>query len=440
MNKSIRALAHRAYLFVWLGSLLSNIGNWMENVGQGWVVASQTHSAFMVELLSFAQFIPVVFLAIPSGILADNVNRKKLLISAQIAMCGFATLLAVLAHLGRATPWTIITITFLEGAAWAINAPAWQSIVPHLIPRKDLESAIALNSIQYNLARLLGPAIAGIVVHELGFAYAFDINALSFIAVIIALGTAKFDGKPPKVKVSDVGQYQSAWKWVWGHPGAKRIILSMTLFAIFAAPLQGLMPFFASDILHVGARGLGILLACLGAGAVTGAFLIGQLPDYYPRHHLIPLSLVCLGLFESFYSQSNSLILSYSLLFVTGIFWLSTMVSCNTALQLLVPDAIRGRAMSILLLANVGMLPVGHLMGGLVAGSIGPRATMFITSIILTMVGLFTLWKRVPEIDGSLYSSKKIKLNNLFSELILGTSHRADALALAKTSETSTKD
>ena len=152
MNKSIRALANRPYLFVWLGSLLSNIGNWMENVGQGWVVASQTHSPFLVELLSFAQFIPVIFLALPAGIIADRFNRKKILIIAQISMCLFAAGLAVLAHFGMATPERVILITFLEGAAWALNAPAWQSVIPHLVPRQDLESAIALNAIQYNLA------------------------------------------------------------------------------------------------------------------------------------------------------------------------------------------------------------------------------------------------------------------------------------------------
>ena len=148
MNRNFRALKHRAYLFIWLGSLLSNIGNWMENVGQGWVVASQTHSAFQVELLSFAQFASVIFLAIPAGIMADRYDRRKLLIIAQVFMCFFATVLAVLAHLGMATATTVIIITFLEGMAWALNGPAWQSVVPHLIPRKDLESAIALNSVQ----------------------------------------------------------------------------------------------------------------------------------------------------------------------------------------------------------------------------------------------------------------------------------------------------
>ncbi len=435
MIKSIRAFASRAYLFVWIGSLLSNIGNWMENVGQGWVVASQTHSAFYVEILSFAQFIPVIFLALPAGMIADNFNRKKVLIWAQIAMCFFATILAVLSHMGRATPEIVIAITFFEGAAWAINAPAWQSILPHLVHRKDLESAIALNSIQYNMARLLGPAIAGFVVHRWGFAYAFDVNSLSFIAVIMALVFVKFESRPPRHRVNESQEFKGAGKWVWEHAGARRIVLSLGTFAVFVAPLQGLMPFFASDVLHVGAEGLGILLACLGAGAITGAFLLGFLPEFYPRHHLIPLSMTVLGFLIILYSTSTSLVLSYSLLFVIGIFWLWTMVSCNTAMQLLVPDRIRGRAMSILLIANVGMLPFGHLIGGLMAKYVGPRATLSITATLLMTAGIITLWKRVPEIDGFSPEGRKIRLGNFFSEVILATSHRADALALDRSME-----
>jgi MFS family permease len=430
MNRSIRALTSRAYLFVWIGSLLSNIGNWMENVGQGWVIASQTHSPFYVELLSFAEFIPVIFLAFPAGIIADKYNRKKVLILAQLAMCFFATILAILAHFGMATPERIILITFFEGAAWALNAPAWQSIVPHLVPRADLESAIALNSIQYNLARLIGPAIAGFVVYHWGVASAFDINSISFIAVIVALCFAKFEGKPPERPPRNSAEYLNGGKWVWRHRGARRIVISLAIFAFLSAPLTGLMPFVASDVIHVGAKGLGVLLACLGAGAVTGAFLLGQLPERYPRHHLIPISLTVLGFIIILYSLSTQPLFSYGILFVAGIFWLWTLVSCNTAMQLLVPDQIRGRAMSILLVANVGILPLGHLVGGIMAKYIGTRATLSIAAALLMVTGIYSLWKRVPEIDGLVIKRTPVDFRNFFSEVVLANSHRAEALSL----------
>lgn len=436
MNRNFRALKHRAYLFVWIGSLLSNIGTWMENVGQGWVVASQTHSPFQVELLSFAQFIPIIFLAIPAGILADRYNRRKILMNAQIAMCFFAIVLAVVAHLGKATANLVILITFLEGTAYAFNGPAWQSVVPHLVPRKDLESAIALNSIQYNLARLIGPALAGIIVARFGFAYAFDVNAVSFLAVIAAIAFAKIELTAPKMaEDKERRPLSGAFLWVYQNRGARRIIISLTLFAIFGAPLQGLMPFFASDILKIGPSGLGILLACLGAGAVSGAFLLGKFPTYYPRHHLIPLSMFILGILEMIYSQSLNMYLSCFLLYVLGIFWLWCLISCNTAMQLLVPDHMRGRAMSILIVANLGMLPFGHLIGGGLATYVGPRKTLLITSFFMALVGFITLLRRVPEIDGMVKSRRKIPLRYFFSEVVLASSHRAEALSLDRSSE-----
>jgi MFS family permease len=438
MNRNLNALKHKAYLLIWTGSLLSNIGNWMENVGQGWVVASQTHSAFLVELLSFAQFLPVIFLAMPAGILADRYDRRKILIIAQVFMCIFATALAVLAHFGKATPTVVILITFLEGAAWALNGPAWQSILPHLVPRKDLESAIALNSIQYNLARLIGPAIAGLVVAHFGFAYAFDINALSFIGVIFVIAIVKFDPAltlPASVGEKERKTFSEAFHWVWQSRGAKRIIISIGTFAILAAPIQGLMPFIASDVLKVGPRALGILLACLGSGAVTGAVLLGKLPSYYPRHHLIPLSIFALGILEFIYSQAPTALLSGITLFVLGIFFLSVMVSCNTAMQLLVPDKLRGRVMSILLVAHVGMLPVGHIIGGTLASVFGPQRTLVILSIVMIFFGFATLLRRVPEIDGLPNHKRRTHFKNFFSEVILASSHRADALALDRSAE-----
>ena len=382
--------------------MLSNIGNWMENVGQSWVVASQTHSAFHVELLSFAQFLPVIFLALPAGVLADKYNRKTVLLSAQLAMCLFATTLAILAHLGYASPTLVICITFLEGAAWAFNGPAWYTVVPNLVPRKDLTSAIALNSIQFNIARLVGPAIAGLIVAHFGFAYAFDLNALSFLAVIFAILFVKIDFQKDDAKNSKTQPitFYQAWKWVWEHKGTKRLVISIALFALLSAPLQGLMPYFASDILKTGPQGLGTLLACLGGGAITGAFLLGYVPADYPFSKLIPWAFIILGAFMLIYSQSPWLALTYPILYLAGIFWLCIMISTNTAMQLLIPDKIRGRAMSILIMAHVGVLPFGHMLGGILAKHIGPRDTTLLDSICLLIVGFYTLIKKRPEMDG----------------------------------------
>src|SRR5207302_416931 len=235
-----------------------------------------------------AEFIPVALLALPAGALADRHDRRKLLLIGQTAMMVMAAILAVLTHLGYATPAVIITLALLEGASWASVMPAWQALVPALVPREELPSAIALNSAQFNAARLLGPMIA-------------------------------------------------------------------------------------DALLHVGAHGYGALLSCLGTGAIVGALTLARLPGRYPRHHLIPLSMLGFALCAMLYASSNSFVLSGVALTVGGVFWVWSLASSNTAMQLLVPDQLRGRAMSVLALANTGALPLGHLLGGTLAHWYGAR-------------------------------------------------------------------
>lgn len=399
MNRSLRALAHRGYLLIWTGSLLSNIGNWMQNVAEGWIVSNQTHSAFLVEMISFAQFIPVIFLVIPAGVIADRYNRKAVLIIAQTVMCMVAVTLAIAAHNHFLTPYFLIAMVFIEGSAWALGGPAWHTVIPNLVPRKDLESAISLNSIQFNLARLIGPALAGVFISRYGNAVAFDANAVSFLAVMAAIVFVKIKETHLKTNKNEAMNFSQGWNWVKTHRGANRILWSMVWFAILSAPIQGLMPFFATDVFHVNPKGLGTLLSCLGGGAVVGAYLLGVLPANLPRHKLIPASLIILGLLQMIYSQNPVFEIACPLIFMSGIFWLWTMVSCNTAMQLLVPDRIRGRVMSVLLMGHVGMLPFGHILGGVVAQKLGPSLTMLIFATGLLVVGLFTLWRKVPEID-----------------------------------------
>jgi MFS family permease len=426
MNRSLSALQNRPYLFIWLGSLLSNIGNWVQNVAESWVVAHQTHSPFLVELISFAQFIPVIFLVIPAGVLADRFNKKTVLLCAQTAMCLVAITLSYFAHHQLITPTFLIIMTFIEGASWSLGGPAWHTVIPQLVPRKDLESAISLNSIQYNLARLIGPAIAGIVIAKWGIPWAFDINIISFLAVLLAIIFVPI----PKTQKSSPDEiltkpkFSEGWMWIKKHRGAKRIIVSISLFAIFSAPIQGLLPLFATDIFHVDAKGLGTLLSCLGAGAVTGAYLLGLLPTNYPRHHLIPLSMTSLGLLVLIYSEMKSFKVACAVMFITGIFWLWSMVSCNTAMQLLVPDRLRGRVMSVLLTAHVGMLPIGHIIAGALAEKIGATTTMMVCAFSLLTVGIVTLFRRVPEIDGVSYKPQKINFSNFISDAILATPYR----------------
>jgi len=429
-------LRHGAFRWIWLGSLTSNVGNWMETVAQAWLVQRQTQSPFLVELLSAAEFIPVALLALPAGAVADRYDRRKLLLFGQTAMMVMAAVLAVLTHLGYATPAVIITLALLEGASWASVMPAWQALVPALVPREELPSAIALNSAQFNAARLLGPMLAGALLTAAGAAAVFDLNVLSFVAIVVVLALVRVPAQPLREAPTRAGVLQKqggvreALSWTLRQAGPRRILLGLFMFALLAAPVQGLLPVYADELLHVGAHGYGALLSCLGAGAIAGALTLARLPASYPRHHLIPLAMLGFALCALLYASSSSFLLSGVALTAGGVFWVWSLASSNTAMQLLVPDQLRGRAMSVLALANTGALPLGHLLGGTLAHWYGARAATVISSAGLACFSLWSAWAREPAIDAmeGPFPPQPRGVRAAVWEAFTAASHRAQAV------------
>src|SRR5438132_7344257 len=251
-------LRHPAFRWIWLGSLASNVGNWMETVAQAWLVQKQTQSPFLVELLSAAEFIPVALLALPAGALADRHDRRKLLLIGQTAMMIMAAVLAVLTHLDYATPAVVITLAFLEGAAWAAVMPAWQALVPALVSRDELPSAIALNSAQFNVARLLGPMLAGAILTATSAAVVFDINVLSFVGIVLVIALVRVEARPLREAptraglLKQQGGVREALSWCVRQPGPRRILLGLFMFSLLAAPVQGLLPVYADTLFTAG--------------------------------------------------------------------------------------------------------------------------------------------------------------------------------------------
>jgi MFS family permease len=398
-------LRHREFRWIWTASLVSNVGNWMEAVAQSWLVQQQTASPFMVELLAASEFVPHALLVLAAGVLADRYDRRKLLLLGQGSMMALGAVLAVLTHLGHATPWVVIALSFAEGAAWASVMPAWQALVPALVPREELPSAIALNSAQFNTARLLGPMLAGTLLSAAGAAVVFDVNVVSFLGIVLVLALVRVRPAPLASAPTTGGSLKlaggagTALKWALHEPGPRRLIAGISAFSVLSAPVQGLLPTMADDVLHVGARGYGLMLSSLGAGAIAGALTLGRLPRSYPRHHLIPLSMLGFSLCALIYGSSRWPLLSGAALAVGGVFWVWSLASSSTAMQLLVPENRRGRAMSVLALATTGPLPLGHLLGGALAHGLGVRAGVLLTSGALACFSLWSVWAREPAID-----------------------------------------
>jgi MFS family permease len=432
-NRTFSVLRHGAFRWIWAGAMLSNTGNWMEAVAQSWLVQQQTASPFMVELLAASEFVPHALLMLAAGWLADHYDRRKLLLAGQIVMMVLGALLAVAAHLGLATPWVVIALAFAEGAAWASVTPSWQAIVPALVPRDELPAAIALNSLQFNTARLLGPMLAGAILSVASAAIVFDINAASFVGIVAVLWLVRVPSAPLAAapttggKLKSSGGVRLALKWAWHERGPRRLILGLFMFALFAAPVQGLLPAMADSVLHVGAHGYGLLLSCLGAGAILGALTLARLPRRYPRHHLIPISMLAFSLCAIVYGAARWPLLAAAALGVGGVFWVWSLASSSTAMQLLVPDELRGRAMSVLALATTGPLPLGHLLGGALAHAFGIRAGVLLTAGALAIFSAWSAWAREPaidEMDTGVAESRGLFPAALW-EALTATSHRA---------------
>jgi MFS family permease len=385
---------------------LSNVGNWMENSAQNWAVAAAPYahagdSAFMSELLNFADFVPALFLVLLAGVITDRVNLKKYLLWLQGLACVLGLGLALAAYAGWASPWVVIAFTFAEGIVWALNGPPWQTVVPHLVPREDLPRAIAANAAQFNLARLTGPFLAGMVILHAGLAAAFFINAASFVPVIWALAQL-----PPQEKRkvmpregSLLKELGSGIRIVAGNRGLRRLSIMLACFMFLAAPVQGLLAVYVQQVMGGDSRTYGMMLGGIGAGAMLGALTIGKVPAYYPRHHLIPLAMCLACSCMLLFTLATAEWMGLPVLVGVGFFWMLSLNSANAANQLLATDESRGRVLSVMLLCNQGFMPLGHLFAAGLTRWLSPQWVIRSMVGTLLVVTVAFLMKREPAID-----------------------------------------
>src|SRR6267378_212875 len=405
IGKPLQVFRHRPFLIFWIGAFISNTGNWTENAAQSWAVTTQTvgntHQGLLVEVLQFADFCPVLLLALIAGVISDGVNRKIWLITLQSLACALGAGLAVTAFLGRATPWVVIAFTFLEGIVWALNGPVFLSVVPSLVPRAELDRAIALNSVQFNMARLCGPMLAAALIGTIGVAGAFAFNACTFLPLLIALVVAiPNTPAPSRPKTASIyADIREGLKFVWTSPGTRRLTMMGAIFMFLAAPLQGLLPVFAQSVLKGGPTLFGLMLSAIGLGSILGAFLLSWIPSYYPRHHLIPLAMCAFTAIGLLFSLSTKPALSLIILVASGACWLLSLNPSNTANQLLATDANRGRVLSIMLLAQQGGMPLGHLFAGFLTHYLSaPWVLRLMLGALLLLMPFFLIY-REPAID-----------------------------------------
>jgi MFS family permease len=397
----VRALRNPNFRLFWSGNFLSNIGTWMQNVAQGWLVLSLTGSAFWLGVVGFSGSIPFLIFTLFGGVVADRVNKRRLLLVTQSAMMLLAFALAALAWLKIITVWEVVVLAFLNGMAMAMNAPSYQALVPRLVKREDLTNAIALNSAQFNMSRILGPTLGGYAMALVGVAGNFFLNGVSFLAVLWALTRIKYPEQEPSHYPGLFSSLREGFAYVRGN-SQLRVLVWMTAWAsFFGIPFLTFIPYFARIELHVGETGLGWLMAASGLGAVLGAVTVAALGTVRHRGTVVTVGGVVFFSAIIGFCYSHSFGLSQCLLLVEGYSGILMISSFNVAIQHLASDQMRGRVMSIYATSFLGLPPLGSLLAGEMSRHIPtPHALAAMAAAAATIfVGTFAVSRPLRELD-----------------------------------------
>ncbi len=399
LRRTFRALRFRNYRLFFGGQLISLIGTWMQQIAVTWLVYRLTNSAFLLGTVGFAAQMPLFIISPFAGVLADRLNRHRILVATQTLAMVQATVLAVLTLTGHIQIIHIILLSIFLGLVNAFDVPTRQSFVLEMIENKeDLGNAIALNSSMFNGARLLGPSIAGIVIAAIGEGLCFLLNALSFVAVIIALLAMRIAPRERKVESRGVLEgFKEGFKYAFGFAPIKYILLLLALVSVMGMPYAVLMPIFARDILHGGPRTLGFLMGATGMGALTGAMFLASRKSVAGLSRWIPAAASIFGAGLIAFSFSRSLWLSMGLLYVVGFGMMVQMASSNSILQTISDDDKRGRVMSFYAMSFMGMAPFGSLLAGSFASVIGAPTTLMISGICC-IIGAAVFAAKLPKL------------------------------------------
>ena len=417
-------LRHPDYRRILIAQFISNCGNWMELVGLQMLVATLTQSLAWMGYLGAAQLLPILLLGTIGGLVADRVDRRRLLITTQVLLMVVAAAVAIVAWIdwrpGDLTPvYLFLILGALQGGVMSFNMPAWQVLTPRLVPRDELTQAITVNGIQFNLARVVGPALAGLLMGTIGFKPLFIINTVSFLAVVIAVRSTPANPPPPHDGKHAWHQVLDAHRFIFQNKGPLAVFLASFVMSALAAPLIRFLSLFVIDVYGQSQasanKTVGFLLAVQGVGAVIGGLTLRWLPPWYPKHHLIPVAVAGNGLFITAFALSTSPVLGFLFMLPIGFFWIWAFNQSWAAMQQLCPDHMRGRVLAIFNVASFGATAVGALAGGWLGTSldnatlpvlghitkaVSTQAAVGSMALVLLVAGLVMLIFRVPEVDG----------------------------------------
>lgn len=377
---------------MWLGACTSSIGTWMQQLAQSWLVYTMSGSAFFLGLDAFLGQAPIILFSLVGGVLADRKSRRKILLMSQYVQMTCAFVLAVLVYFGLRHIWPILCLSFIVGTAQSFGGPAYSALVPTLVEAEDLPNAIALNSIQFNLARVIGPVLGGLALNQLGATWCFALNGVSFIAVIISLYMIRVEFKPAQSRESVIQSMKQGFGFIRNRTSMISLIFLAFSMTLIAYPIIAFLPVFARDVLHAGSSGYSVLLASSGGGSVVGALIIAAFARDKNLGRAALIMLLALGVAMSSFALSNALFWSCVFLFVAGAAMIGVFAMVSSLVQLITADQMRGRVMSVYNVAFRGGMPLGSILVGAIVQRLGAPPVIAVNGALLVLLGCYFLF------------------------------------------------
>ncbi len=389
---------HSNFRTLWTATLVSNLGGLIQGVGAGWMMTTISDSPIMVALVQGATTLPIMLFSLASGALADNFDRRRIMLSAQIMLMLVSIALAAFAFMGWITPWLLLSFTFLLGCGTALHNPPWQASMGDIVPRADLPAAVTLNSMGFNLMRSVGPAVGGLIVATAGVATAFLVNAVSYVALIGALWRWKPLYPPRNLpRESFVSAMSAGLRYVSMSPNLLTVMLRACLFGVTAISSLALLPLVARELVAGGALTYGGLLGAFGVGAIIGGVINGRVRERLSNEWIVRLACIGFGLSNILLAFSSNVWLSLLLLLPAGACWVMALSLFNVTVQLSTPRWVVARALSLYQTATFGGMAVGSWIWGVAADAYGPAMALLGSGVVLIVTVAVGLSYRLPE-------------------------------------------
>jgi len=392
LSKVFRAFHYRDFRIMWLGACTSSIGTWMQTLAQSWLVYNISGSAFYLGLDAFLGQVPIMLFSLVGGVFADRADRRKILLMSQVIQMSCAFTLTILVAFGLRQIWPILCLSFTVGMAQSFGGPAYSALVPTLVDAEDLPNAIALNSIQFNLARVIGPVLGGIALSKLGATWCFGLNGISFIAVIITLLMIKIRFTPSKTKETVLESMKVGISFIRRREAMISLMVLAFSMTLIAFPMLSFMPVFARDVLKGDANTLSELLSSSGLGAVAGALMVAAMGRKKNLGRFALIMLICLGAMMTSFAVSRNIYLSCLFLFLAGAAMIAVFAMVTSLVQLITTDDMRGRVMSVFNVAFRGGMPIGAIIIGAIIQTTAAPPVIAVNGVLIVILGLYFLF------------------------------------------------